>query len=242
MRQLLMIALVAACSSTPGAARPDSPPPRPAFTAFVRGTLAADLATSQSRHDELARGGQQAATDAGDLGHHVLLGTGETGRPKDELLALDEWHTAGGATAFYSDPGFQAGFSALFAEPVQPALFERHPDWYTWGGIEPPAGGGPYWVLIVKGHLAKATEAENRAAHDAVARGFEQAARASGDYAHVPHLALDDPRVFFNVDISTSHDGMLAVLGDPAFQQAFGALFDAPPDVQMYRSTEWHQW
>ena len=60
--------------------------------------------------------------------------------------------------------------------------------------------------------------------------------------AHVPHVGISDPRLFFNVDVSTNHEGMLAVLSNPEFQKQFGALFDAPPEVHIYRSTDWKQW
>ena len=226
-----------------------TPPPAPApaaaepkITAYVHGPLAQKtLDEARVYHDKLAGGSQAAAHDAGDLGHHVMLGTGEPAGGKDEFLALDEWRSLEGPGAVYGDPQFQKSFAQLFAKPVMPELYQRRPDWHTWGDLKAP-GAGPYWVMIVKGHLAKATEAENRAAHDAVAGGFEKAARAAGDIAHVPHLAIDDPRVFFNVDVSTSHEGMLAVLSNPDFQKAFGALFDAPPEVHIYRSSDWKQW
>ncbi len=242
-RMLLISSILAACGGKPAPANEPTAPAVPAFTAYVHGPLAqADLAAARDAHDQIAGGAADKAKEAGDRGHHVMLGTGEPGGGKDEFLALDEWLTLDGPRAVYGDPGFQAGFSKLFAAPVMPELYQRRSDWHTWGDLHGPPGGGPYWVMIVKGHLAKATEAENRAAHDAVARGFQEAAMKAGDFAHVPHLSVDDPRVFFNVDASTNHDGMLAVLRDPKFQQAFGALFDAPPEVHIYRATDWKQW
>jgi hypothetical protein len=238
-RTLMILALVAGCD---GVTTPNEPPATAAYTAYVRGPLAGDLTVSQGRHDDLVRGGQDEALAAGDLSHRALLDTGETGRPLDEFLAIDQWVSVDGPATIYADPDFQAGFARLFAQPVQPELYARHPAWYGWGSIAPPADGAPYWVMVVKGHLAKATEAENHAAHDAVASGFEQIARGAGDYAHVPHLGIDDPRAFFNIDISTSHEGLLAVLQNPDFGRVFGALFDAPPEVHIYRSTEWLQW
>jgi hypothetical protein len=248
-KQLFWLAALAACggSSTPGADTTTTPATQtapasevPTVTAYVHGELAGG-AQARDLHDQIAAGGEAPAAALGDRGHHVFLGTGDLGAPADEFLALDEWLTADGARSLYGDAKFQAGFSQLFTGPVVPELYQRHPDWVTWGDLAPP-GDGPYWVMIVKGHLAKPTVAENRAAHDAVAGGFEQAARAAGDVAHVPHLAIDDDRVFFNVDVSTSYDGMLASLNNPEFQKAFGALFDAPPEVRIYRSTQWHQW
>jgi len=244
-KHLFWVAALAACGgSNPGAdLRPTPPAPAPdvpGVTAYVRGELRGGTA-AQALHDQIATGAEQSAAAAGDRGHHVFLGTGDLGAAKDELLALDEWLTADGAQSLYADPKFQAGFSQLFTAEVVPELYRRRPDWHTWGDLKPPIDG-PYWVMIVKGHLAQATEAENRAAHDAVAGGFEQVARAAGDVAHVPHLALDDDRVFFNVDVSTNYDGMIASLQNPEFQKAFGALFDAPPEVRIYRSTDWQQW
>ncbi len=240
MTRMLMIAsILAACRANPPAA--PAPPKVARYTAYVHGPLAKDdLGAAQADHDQLVTGSQAAAVAAGDLGHHVLLGTGEAGGSRDEFLALDEWQSLDGPHAVYGDPKFQAAFGALFASPVRPELFQRRPDWRTWGDLKPPPG--EYWVMIVKGHLAKATEAENRAAHDAVAAGFEQIARKAGDIAHVPHLAIDDPRVFFNVDVSTNHEGMLATVQNPEFQKQFGALFDAPPEVHIYRATAWKQW
>jgi hypothetical protein len=245
MKCMWMISmLLAACSGGSAATKPDAPSGPPPFTAYVHGALAdSDLAKAQATHDQFAGAAADAAHAAGDRAHHVLLGTGEPDPSrKNEFLAIDEWLTVEGARGVYGDPKFQAGFGALFAQPVAPELYRRRPDWHTWGDLAPPANGGPYWFMIVKGHLAKATEAENRAAHDAVASGFQAAAMKAGDIAHVPHISIDDPRVFFNVDVSTNHEGMLAVLSDPQFQQAFGALFDAPPEVHIYQSTTWRQW
>jgi hypothetical protein len=241
-RVTILFSLLTACGDS--STKPDAPSAPPAFTAYVHGTLAdPDLAKSQAAHDALVGGSAANAQAAGDRAHHVLLGTGEPDPArKNEFLAIDEWLTLEGALTVYGDPGFQAAFGALFAQPVPPELFRRRPDWHTWGDLAPPPAGGTYWFMIVKGHLAKATEAENRAAHDAVASGFQDAAMKAGDIAHVPHISIDDPRVFFNVDVSTNHEGLLAVLKDPQFQQAFGALFDAPPEVHIYQATNWKQW
>jgi len=246
IRSMMMCSiLAAACGETPTVPAHASTPPRevPGITAYVHGPLAAgDLASARAYHDQLAGGSEDRAHAAGDRGHHVMLGTGEPADGKDEFLALDEWLSLDGPRAVYGDPGFQAAFGRMFARPVAPELYRRRPDWVTWGNLAPPPGGGTYWVLTVKGHLAKATDEENQRAHDAVARGFQAAAIKAGDIAHVPHVAVDDPRVFFNVDVSTNHAGMLAVLTDPQFQQAFGALFDAPPEIHIYRATDWKQW
>lgn len=243
-RLVPMFLFAAACTSStkPTATGPDAAPAAAAYSAYVHGRLAeTDMAKAQAAHDQVAGGGEEAARAAGDLAHRVYLGTGApVPAVEDEFLAIDEWQTLEGANAVYGDPNFQAGFSSLFAAPVAPELYRRRPDWHTWGDLKPPSG--TYWVMTVKGHLAKATEDENRAAHDAVASGFQAVAEQAGDVAHVPHVGIDDPRVFFNVDVSTSYEGLLAVLQNPDFGTAFGALFDAPPEVHLYRSTNWKQW
>jgi hypothetical protein len=239
---LSSIVFAAACGTD---AESPEQPGSPQFSAHIRGPLAeTDIANAKTAHDNLVGATADDARAAGDVGHLVMLGTGESAGgpvPPDEFLAVDQWLTLEGATAVYGDPQFQAGFSSLFREPVMPTLFERRADWVRWGDIT-QSQGGEYYVMIVRGRLAKETEAENREAHDAVAGGFQEAAMQAGDIAHVPHLGVEDSRLFFNVDVSTSHEGLLGILQDPEFATQFGALFDGPPDVRIYKSTDWAQW
>src|ERR1043165_3313142 len=93
-RMLVLSPLVfAACVASPTKPQTPQPPALPAYTAFVHGRLAeSDMSKAQAQHDQVAAGGEATARDAGDQGHHVLLGTGEpdpSGR--DEFLGLDEW-------------------------------------------------------------------------------------------------------------------------------------------------------
>jgi hypothetical protein len=217
--------------------------PAPSYTVHVRGSLAqsADLAAARGGHDGGARAVEEQARAAGDFAHHVLLGTAYAGTPTNELLAIDQWRGAlGGVQGFYADPQFQAATGALFTAPPAVRVYERREDWHGWG----EAGGhaGPYWYVIVEGRLAQGGAEANREAHDAVAGGFEAQASAAGDVAHLPHLAVDDPRAFFNIDVWASEQGMLQAFTEPAFQAAFLALFEGPPTVRIYRSTDWHQW
>jgi hypothetical protein len=209
--------------------------------ALVRGAMRGDLDHARELHEQITRAGEAAAKQAGDIGHHVLLGTGDFG-PKDEFLAIDEWTSQDTPRAFYLDPQFRDGFAQLFAAPVAPELYARRDDWRHWGTLAPAPGGQTYWYVIVKGHLAKPSTAENRATHDAIAAAFEKRAAAAGDIAHVPHLAVDDPRTFVNVDVTTNLPAQLALMSDPEFQSGFAHLFDTPPDVRIYRSTDWNQW
>jgi hypothetical protein len=96
--------------------------------------------------------------------------------------------------------------------------------------------------VTVEARLARDTLEGNRDAHDVVAEGNEALAAAAGDVAHLPHLAVDDPRAFFNIDVWASEQGMLQTFGNPDFQAQFLSLFEGPPTVRIYRSTDWHQW
>lgn len=217
--------------------------PAPTYSVHVRGTLAqpSDLAAARTGHDAGARGAEDKARSLGDFAHHVLLGTPYAGTTADEFLAIDQWRGAlADVQGFYADPEFQAAIGPLFSAPPSLRVYERREDWHSWG----EAGGhaGPYWFVIVEGRLAQDTEGANREAHDAVAGGFEAQANTAGDVAHLPHLAIDDPRAFFNIDVWASEQGMLQTFADPAFQTQFLALFDGPPTVRVYRSTDWHQW
>ena len=238
-RYLMILASLAACTDEAGG---EAEPPRAEVTAFVRGRLAGSLTDANALHDQIAAGGHPTATSLGDLGHGVFLGTGDTGRPADEFVALDQWTTAEGATMLYGDPNFQAGFSQLFAEPVMPALYQRAHDWHQWGDLPSQDDSTPVWIMVVRGKLRSTNLEENRAAHDRVAAGFQAQAEAAGDIAHVPHIDVNDPRMFFNIDVATSREAHLATLQNPQFGEAFGALFEGQPDVAIYRSTDWYQW
>ena len=217
--------------------------PAPGYTVQVRGSLAqsADLAAARSSHDGAAQGAEAQARAGGDFAHHVLLGTAYAGTTADEFLAIDQWRgELPDVQGFYADPSFQAATAPLFSAPPSLRIYERREDWHSWGA----AGGhtGPYWFLIVEGRLAQDGVEANREAHDAVAAGFEAEANAAGDVAHLPHLAVDDPRAFFNIDAWSSEQGMLQTFANPDFQREFLGLFEGPPTVRIYRSTDWHQW
>lgn len=220
----------------------DDPEPR-TYTVHVRGTLAqaADLAAAKSTHDGGARAVEAKARAGGDFAHHVLLGTSHAGTQADEFLAIDQWRgELASIQAFYADPEFQAATGALFSAPPSVRIYERREDWHGWG--EAGNNAGPYWYVIVEGRLARDTEAANRDAHDAVAGGFEAQATSAGDTAHLPHLGVDDRRAFFNIDVWANEQGMLQAITAPDFQSAFLQLFEGPPAVRIYRSTDWHQW
>ena len=211
--------------------------------ALVVGTLSTDdLEMAQATHDAVAMGGQAAAMVAGDFAHDAMLGTTLLGSTENEFLGIDRWTNLDGALAVYGDPKFQAGFGMLFAAQPSLDLFAKRNDWHGWGSLE-DGDGGDHWFVVVRGRLAEADLDAAQAAHDAIAAAGEADATALGDVAHVVWVGTpDDPQEFFAVDVWTDDSMIEAFYGNPKFAEAFGTLFDAPPSVAVYGSTDWHQW
>lgn len=211
--------------------------------ALVLGTLFTDdMAMAQATHDAVAMGGQADAMAAGDFGHDALLGTTLLGTTENQFLGIDQWEGLEGAQLVYGDPDFQAAFGMLFARPPSVELFELREDWHGWGSLE-AGDGGDHWFVVVRGRLAEGDLGAAQAMHDELAAGGQDAAMMLGDVAHVVWVGTpEDPQQFFAVDVWTSDEAIEAFYGDPTFQAAFGALFEAPPTVGVYASTDWHQW
>lgn len=215
----------------------------PEFAVLVRGPLfTTDMAMAKEKHDGIAGGGEAAAKAAGDIAHHVLLGTTTLGTTENEFLAMDRWTDAAAMKTFYENPDLQAAFATLFSGPPTFESFQRQPTWHTWGDIKSGEAFNPYFWVVVRGHLALADAGKAQEAHDMVAAGGEAAVTGAGDVAHIVFTGLADPQEFLAVDIWKNSDNMVAVYTDPDFQAAFGALFDAPPTLGVYQSTDWHQW
>lgn len=211
--------------------------------ALVRGPLYTDdLEMAQGTHDAVAMGGQEDAENAGDFGHDALLGTTLLGGVQDEFLGIDQWTNLEGALAVYGDPMFQAAFGMLFAEPPALDLFAKRDDWHGWGELE-SGDGADHWYVVVRGRLADTDLDAAQASHDALAAGGQDDAIALGDVAHVVWVGTpEDPQEFFAVDVWTDDSMIEAFYGNPDFGEAFGALFEAPPSIGVYASTDWHQW
>lgn len=213
------------------------------YAMLVRAPLFTDdLAAAQQKHDGIAQGGESAAKAAGDIAHHVLLGTALLGTTENEFLAMDRWNDAMAMGEFYQNPDIQMAFGELFGGPPVAEPFMRQPTWHTWGDITSGADFDPYYWVIVRGKLKEADPAKAQAAHDMLAAGGEQMVQAAGDVAHIVFTGLQDPQEFLAVDIWKSTDNMEAVYTDPNFVMAFSGLFEGQPTLHVYQSTTWHQW
>ena len=103
------------------------------------------------------------------------------------------------------------------------------------------------YAVLVRGELFSDDLAEAQPVHDAVAAGGEEAARAAGDFYHL--AALSTPLLggaegsFLGVDRWSDPQNIEAFYSDPAFAEAFGALFPSAPTIELFeRRTDWHSW
>lgn len=211
------------------------------WLALVRGTLfTTDLDMAQMRHDALASGGEAAARAAGDFGHDAMLGTTLLGTTENAFLGVDRWMSLDGMNTFYANPDFMMGFAMLFSGPPELEFFVRS-DYHQWGELT-EGDGADHVFVVVRGRLAESDPMAAQTAHDMVAAGGEAMVRMAGDLAHVVYLGLEDSREFLAFDIWQDTTNLEAVYTDPDFMMAFGALFEAPPTIGVYQSTDWHQW
>lgn len=102
-------------------------------------------------------------------------------------------------------------------------------------------------MVLVRGQLATGDLAAAQATHDAIAQQGEAAARDAGDIAHDVLLGTDlldsTPNEFLAIDRWTDLDAMVTFYADPQFQEAFSALFAAPPSVEFFvRAPAWETW
>lgn len=251
---LLVLTIAVACNSEDEGSEPspnnatnddlnnDSPTPTEgSFAVLVRGPLFTDdLEQAQAYHDALASEGEEPAKEMGDIAHDALLGTSLLGSPQGQFMGLDRWNNFEGMGAFYSNPDFGQAFGMLFSQEPTVETFEET-DWAGWGDLDAADDVDERFFVVVRGTLAQDPQ-DAGPAHDAVASAGEAQAREAGDVAHVTFLGVEDDRQFLGIDVWTSSDNIEAFYGNPDFQAAFLTLFAAPPTVEVYGSTDWHQW
>lgn len=228
-------------ASAPDAGAGDAAAPaKLAHGVLVIGPLAAaDVDSAKAQHDPLASGGEAQAKAAGDVGHAALVSTTRLGTKANEFLGFDRWSAPDNLDAFYANPDFAAAFGKLFSGPPTRGVYVKRADWAGWGDLDQRPGR--FWVAV-RGVLKEKDEAKARAAHDAVARGGEAAAKQAGDVAHVVYLSRDTPAGFLAFDVWSDADALEKFYADPQVQAGFGGLFEAAPTVGVYGTTDFHQW
>ena len=101
------------------------------------------------------------------------------------------------------------------------------------------------YAALIRGPLADPEGAQ--AYHDTLAAAGEEAAKMLGDFGHDAMLGADllgaTPSDFLGIDRWDNLDGANTFYGDPKFAEAFGALFGAPPSLELFELKEdWYGW
>jgi quinol monooxygenase YgiN len=220
------------------------------YMAMIRGKLAAgtdagdggvDLSQAKAAHDQIAKGGEASAKQAGDIAHAVYLGVGILDGVPDEFLAMDRWTDATAMKAFYANPQIQQAFGSLFASPPTIDYFVGANGWVCWGDMHSGDTYHPNYVHLALGTLSSSDTATNENAHNQVASGGKDPSIQAGNVAHVVWLGESDARKFNGVDIWGADTNIQAFYTNPQFVQAFSSLFSSVTQP-VYASTDWYQW
>jgi quinol monooxygenase YgiN len=223
------------------------------YMAMIRGKLAgvtyadggdagaADLSQAKAAHDQIAKGGEASAKQAGDIAHAVLLGTNILDGVPNEFLAMDRWTDSTAMKAFYANPQIQQAFGTLFSSPPTIDYFVSADGWVSWGDMHSGDAYTPHYVHLALGTLSSKDTATNEAAHNQVASGGKDPSIGAGNVAHVVWLGLEDAQQFNGVDIWKADDNIQAFYTNPQFVAAFSQLFTSVSQP-VYVSTDWYQW
>ena len=197
---------------------------------------------TQASHDALAMGYEAAAMGGGDHAHDVLLGTTIVHGTEDAMIMLDQWDALEGAQLFYDDPAQQAALALPFVRPPTVELLQQRPDWFSWGDLTSADGAPQHWFAVVRGRLLPDLDAVHTM-HDQVAEFGQEYFMGIGGVAHVVWVGTpDDPQQYVSIDVWNDDAQITATYEDAGFDSAFGSLFESPPTVTVYASTDWHQW
>lgn len=218
-------------------------PVEPGWGAFVQGTVVADdLDALHATHDAVVMGYEAAAMGGGDHAHDVLLGTTILHGTSDAMLMIDQWDALAGAQLFYDDPAQQAALAMPFVGPPVVELLQHRPDWYSWGDLTSADAEPQHWFVVVRGRLLPDLDVVH-SMHDQVAEFGQEYFMGVGGIAHVVWVGTpDDPQQFLAIDVWNDDAQITATYEDAGFDSAFGSLFEAPPTVTAYASTDWYQW
>ncbi len=94
------------------------------------------------------------------------------------------------------------------------------------------------YIVTVRGML-KGDEKQAQQAHDAIVGQVSPLAKSMGDIAHQAYLNPQNPNEFFAIDIWDNLEGLQKLYGDPKVGEAFGQLFQAPPDITIWKDSGW---
>lgn len=214
----------------------------------IRGTLApATLEEARNLHNRTAGAPESvaAAPALGDLSHMVYVPTWPQEEGAGEFLILDIWHSMEGLNTFFANPQVQEQAGQIFSSR-DPLVCVPASD-FTSYHFPAPTGQNDRFIGVVRGPVASREAAQQT--HNALVAAHTATARLRGNLSHDAYFRLAAPGTpealeFLAVDVWMHAAGMEEHYADPAFLQAFGALFAGMPDASTWQhpAGEWVQW
>jgi hypothetical protein len=95
------------------------------------------------------------------------------------------------------------------------------------------------YLTIVRGKLKGPDPKAAQKAHDATVAQLSLLTRPMGATSHKAHLNPQNPMEFLAIDRWNNLEGLQKFMGDPKAAEAFGALFDGPPDISVWAESDW---
>jgi len=240
---LLTVACSSSSSGDGGTSSTQTDPKAVPSAVLIVGSLAdSDMSVAEGKHDAAAKAGEPTAKMLGDGAHTVMLGTTLLGTTKNQFLALDRWSDGTNIDAFYGSKDFQSSLAPVFSAPPSTIVFVAQPGWSTYGTPDGANADDPHYWVIVRGTMKSSDAKTNQMTHDGIASVAAPQAQAAGDLAHVVYTGRDDVKQFLAVDVWPASKNIESFYGNPDVQKAFSQLFEGPPSISVYSSTNWYQW
>ena len=95
------------------------------------------------------------------------------------------------------------------------------------------------YITVVRGQLKSDNQQEARQVHDAILERLPTLGRPLGAIGHKAFLDPQNPRAFLAIDTWTNLEGLQQFMGNSDVAEAFGSLFEAPPDVTVWSESGW---
>jgi quinol monooxygenase YgiN len=215
------------------------------YTVLVQGPLKADVASSQSLHDQTAGSAKGQAQAAGDVAHDTLVDKDApaSATTPPAFLSIDQWTNLDAQHAFFTSQPIQQFFSAFYASTPALSTWTPRDGWTAWGSIKAVQGGvGGAYAITLRGRYQGA-EADAKATHNGlVANVPAPGPVALGNVSHFPFASTDDPSELLIVEIWNNQASQEHLYSDPGFQQALSKFWSAPPEIHRWNGTGWVQW
>ncbi len=95
------------------------------------------------------------------------------------------------------------------------------------------------YIAVVRGQLKAESQQEAQQLHDEILEQLPAIGRPLGSIGHQAYLDPQNPKAFLAIDTWTSLEGLQKFMSDPTVGEAFGNLFEGPPEVTVWNESGW---